>query len=457
MAGIGFKLQHLITHQKVGNSSKAYLSSALISTGPWILMALGISALAGGQLWFGSESEPSFRALVTHAFAFSQIIAGALQLGVSRLAADRLYEQDDQSLFPLWLSSSWICTLACMLWGAIGWAVFHLNAPDGLGLVLLMGLLGLLWNSSSFLSTLRDYRAILWAYLLGAAACIAYAALRQEIQLPSALWGLNFGIGLCLLLLIRRILIEFDLSTAYGWEIVQILKAYPALMAMGLFYGLGIWIDKFLFWWFPQTGLEIATGLYQFPLYDSPVFWALISVIPSYALFLLHTETDFYREYRSFYGSITQKASFREIHAYKLKMIRVVHLNAKKLLWSQGTVSGLFLCIPMINPKILGLSPNNVHIFQILVLATFLQVLFLFVNILLQYLDFLWLSAKLNGLFALLNLLLSSISILWGGVSWYGYGIFCAALICLGVAWLYLSQIMQKLEFHTFMGPKSRL
>lgn len=456
MAGIAFKLQHLISTQKVSGYSQAYLSSALIATGPWILMALGISALAGGQVWIGSDQHSDFRAMVTYAFAFSQILAGALQLAISRIAADRLFEHDDQSLFPIWLSSSVLCTLLCWIAGLFWTWVWQLSLVQGMAFTVLMGLLGLLWNSSSFLSTLRDFKAILYAYGLGAVVCIIYAWCAQLWDFE-VLWGLNLGLGLCLGLMLRRIALEFDLSPSHGWDILQALRSYPALIVMGLSYGLGIWIDKFLFWWMPQTQMNIAPHLFQCPQYDAPIFWALLSVIPSYALFLLHTETSFYKIYRNFYGSIEHKASFRELHSHKQKMRESVLLNARKLLLSQGTISALFLALPMVNPKWMGLSHSNMHIYQILILGTLLQVLFLFVNILLQYLDFTRLSALLCLGFALANGLFTWLSIEWGGLSWYGYGLFGAALLSLVLAWISLQKILDKLEYYTFMGPKSRL
>lgn len=459
MAGIGFRLQKLISQQKFSSSTRAYLASAAVSTGPWVLMAMGVTFLAGGQLWAGSDSpNREFRVLATHAFAFSQIIAGAIQLVVTRYLADRLYEEDDDALFPSWTSSSLLCALFCMPIGLLAAWNAQLSSLQMILYGLLLALLGVLWNTAGFLSTLRDYSHVLLAYTLGAATCIAMAMIAPTDQMTSwALAGLCLGIGITLTLLLLRLFAEFSLSSRGSWEILGAFRQYFWLLVMGFSYGLGIWIDKFIFWWMDATQVQILPGFFASPIYDAAVFWSLISVIPSYAIFLLHTETDFYSTYRDFFGAISHRRSYREIHQHKTKMAQVILGNARRLLISQGLITACFVLFPVLTPFHLGLGPDNLHIYQILLLSALLQVMFLFVNILLQYLDFIKYSALLTLGYCVINGLLTWVSIAIGGLSWYGYGSFAASLLCLIIAWILLSKVVDQLEYHTFMGPKSRL
>lgn len=459
MAGIGFKLQKIISEQHLQGSAGAYMASAAVSTGPWILMALGITFLAGGQLWLGSgTSNADFRVLATHAFAFSQIIAGSVQLVVTRYLADRLYEEDDDALFPVWTSSSLLCILLCVGVGFGGAKLAGLSDLNILQYSLLLGLLGLLWNSASFLSMLRDYNRVLLAYFLGALCCIGAAITRPlQNELNWILGGLCLGIGITVLLIVTRILAEFKLSARGSWEILRAFRQYFWLLLMGFSYGLGVWIDKFIFWWMDDTGFAVLPYFHNSSIYDAAVFWSLISVIPSYAVFLMHTETDFYSSYRDFFGAISHRRPYREINQHKQMMKQVIQNNVRKLFYAQGLVTTLFLVIPILFPNRFGLSPDILHIYQILLIGTMLQVFFFFLNIILQYLDFIKYSALLTLGFCLLNALFTWISIRFTDLSWYGYGYFLAALCLLTITWFVLQKLINQLEFHTFMGSKSRL
>ena len=68
---------------------------------------------------------------------------------------------------------------------------------------------------------------------------------------------------------------------------------YPSLMLIGLLYNLGIWIDKFMFWYYPDTSEQIIGPLRASVIYDLPVFMAYLSIIPGMAVFLVRIETDF--------------------------------------------------------------------------------------------------------------------------------------------------------------------
>ncbi|MFS9669432.1 exopolysaccharide Pel transporter PelG, partial [Klebsiella pneumoniae] len=76
--------------------------------------------------------------------------------------------------------------------------------------------------------------------------------------------------------------------------------AYPSLMLIGLLYNLGIWLDKFMFWYAPGTGQQVFGPLNASVIYDIPVFLAYLGIIPGMAVFLVRIETDFVEYYDAF-------------------------------------------------------------------------------------------------------------------------------------------------------------
>jgi uncharacterized membrane protein len=60
-------------------------------------------------------------------------------------------------------------------------------------------------------------------------------------------------------------------------------------------YNVGVWIDKFLFWWMPGgPHISIAGPIQAAPIYDNGIFWAFLSIIPAVTIFFIKIETDFY-------------------------------------------------------------------------------------------------------------------------------------------------------------------
>ena len=99
----------------------------------------------------------------------------------------------------------------------------------------------------------------------------------------------------------REQLIRFDFARAD--------MLYPSLMAIGLLYNLGIWVDKFMFWYFPDTSDAVIGHLQASVIYDLPVFLSYLSIIPGMAVFLVRFETDFVEWYDKFYNAVRDGGS----------------------------------------------------------------------------------------------------------------------------------------------------
>lgn len=97
-----------------------------------------------------------------------------------------------------------------------------------------------------------------------------------------------------------RVFIEFDFLGSG--------RMYRSLMLTGLFYNLGIWADKFVFWFHPVTGSTVIGALRASLVYDLPVFLAYLAIIPGMAVFLVRMETDFVEYYDKFYDAVREGA-----------------------------------------------------------------------------------------------------------------------------------------------------
>ena len=88
---------------------------------------------------------------------------------------------------------------------------------------------------------------------------------------------------------------------------------------IGFLYYIAIWSDNFIFW-FSKLGNQVQSLLYNYTSYDSSVFLAYTTILPSLAIFVLHIETSFYDKFKTFYELIMTKKSFSQIQRCKKQM-----------------------------------------------------------------------------------------------------------------------------------------
>jgi uncharacterized membrane protein len=166
--------------------------------------------------------------------------------------------------------------------------------------VLLCGI----WVATIFLSGLKMYRAILLLYALGYAITVVVALLARPFGLEGLLGG--FVLGHFVLFIGMWIMTSWHYRSkvTISYEFAQRSTCYPTLMAVGLLYNLGVWVDKFMFWTWPETSDAIIGPLRASVIYDLPVFMAYLSIIPGMAVFLVRIETDFVEYYDRFFDSV---------------------------------------------------------------------------------------------------------------------------------------------------------
>src|SRR5215831_5561838 len=101
MAGIGFRLENLVTQGSYLEAATAYASSAVITAGPWLSGVVALVVLNISTSSYLQESDHSLLfATIVSTFAASLLIVGGLQLPVTRYLADRLYLKDTASIAP---------------------------------------------------------------------------------------------------------------------------------------------------------------------------------------------------------------------------------------------------------------------------------------------------------------------------------------------------------------------
>lgn len=452
MAGIGFALRRLAERGDLMGVVQAYAHSATASTGPWLFTILCLAALTVESLPIvGSQGVTLFRAIVTYNFAFSLVFSGGLVRVITRCLADQIYERRaDQAPGMLIGGILALCLLQAPIVLAFYLFVVDLDPAVTVHGIINYFLVTGLWLVGVFLTALRVYTVISLSFVFGLALAFGLALLGGRWGgLEGMLIGFNAGLASILFLLVARTFAEYPYPTVHLFGFLRTLKPYWSLALAGFFYNVAIWIDKWVMWMAPERE-RLASGFVHNGTYDSAMFLAYLSIVPSMAVFLLHLETRFYEKYLRFYREIENHATLERIEENHRLLVGELVGGLRNLIVIQGTFS--LLCI-ILAPRILeflGVSYLQLGIFRFGVLGAFFHVLLLCLTIVLSYFELrkqvLWLTVFFmltNGLFTFYSLN--------HGFPYYGYGYFAAALLSFLIGAMVTFRELGRIPYHTFI------
>ncbi|KMM96129.1 exopolysaccharide Pel transporter PelG [Pseudomonas lundensis] len=453
MAGIGFELRKILSRDTYTATLHAYVYAGLISSGPWVLSI--VSVMLVGVLSLGLLMPEmlvrQFLITVTYLMATSLILTGGLQLFFTRFVSDRLFERKFSRILPNLVGVLLLVTLSSGGLGALLlWALF--DEPLMYRLLVLANFVTLcnLWLVIIFLSGMKAYNRILLVMLVGYALMVLSAWLLSFMGINGLLLALLIGHGALLFLYLYDILREYRADTLVAFDFLDRRQVFTSLLLTGLCYNLGIWIDKFIFWFNPATSSAVIGPMRSSVLYDLPIFLAYLAIIPGMAVFLVRIETDFAQWYDRLFRAIREGETLQHIGQIKTEMTLSIQQGLLEICKVQGlTAVLLFLFAPYLL-EWLGISSYYLPLFYIDLVGVSIQVVFMALLNVFFYLDKRAIVLKLCVMFVLLNGALTLLS-LYLGPSFFGYGFTLSLLVCVWVALQQLSTALDDLEYHTFM------
>jgi uncharacterized membrane protein len=452
MAGIGFQLKRLLRHGDLTGVLQAYGVAAIVSSGPW-MMSIGSLAILSFALrpLIGINESALFFALVTYCYALSLIVSGPLQLAVTRLSADLDYMKKRHAVAAGFVR---VLALWLPLMAVVGVLFFvlllGLKSLTGLAAALLFTILSGTWLVASYLGAIRDYSMVLWCFAVGyTVGSIAAWFLTVVLGTAGALLGFAFGQGILLLSLWAVLQREIGLNFSEPPAVWKGISRYGVLMSTGFFYNLGIWADKILHWGWGPARMQLAERVYAAPLFDQVVYLSYLTILPGMAIFLLKVETDFAFQYERFFSGITAHAPFSELHSAKQGMIAALTEGFGLMAKVQGIVSLLLLIFAADVLPIFGLGALQTGIFRVVVIGSFLLVLFLALLTVLFYLDCQWDALSCSLLFCLGNFIITYLD-LTVGEQRFGVGFTLSLVFAVGLGIYRVWQRIENLEYTTF-------
>lgn len=451
MAGIGFRLKRLIAEETYGGWLRAHLYGAVVSSGPWLLSVCTLAALA----FLSRDVVPSrdhalFRSIAVYTYTATLVTTGGLQMIVTRHLADALYLG---RVGVVMTSFRWSLAVTALVHLVIA-AAFYALAPDltlGVRLfgVALFVVVACTWVVMVFVGAAQDYASVGLAFLVGNAVSLAAAlGLGAVTGLAGYVGGFVLGQAAVLFLLEARIEREFGVADRPETSGLAAAAVRYRLLALGGFlYNAAISVDRIVFWC-SSEGVRVGTWFYG-SLYDTPIFLAYLSVVPSLAIFLVSVETEFYDRYRRYYGVVTRHGTLGQVLEAKRAMSDALGESLRRLLMVQAPVTLTLMALAREVAAVMGLEPIQVGIFRVALVGAVLHILTLFGTIILLYFDHRRAAVEVSAVFFAGNLVLTVASLLLGP-RFYGQGYLLAALAACAWTYVRVGQTFDDLEYLTF-------
>ena len=451
MAGIGFEINKLAKRDDLMGIMGAYFHAAFAIAGPWLftVVALAFTTYLYGA--YDSVELMNFRGVIVYNFSFSLALSAPVYMIMTRYLADQIHVKNVTTV-PTVLLESMVLVFLFNLGLAVFFYGFYFNMTIPLRLAGFanMFLIAGVWLLSVYLTALKDFSAVTWSYIIGMVIAVLCAEYFGDRQAAAMVTGYDVGLTVIVFMLAGRIFSEYPYHLTRDFALKPFWKKYWELALGGFFFNCALWVDKWIMWYAPEA-VQLDSKLRFFPDYDSAMFLAAMTILPTLALYVFSIETNFFHHYRRFYGNILAHASMRRIRHYHAKIMEAITEGIRNLLLLQGVVAFLVILLaPQIFEK-LHMFFVQLGIFRLGVLGSFFQVLILFATIILSYFDCRRANMWIFCFYFVCNTLFT-IFFMQKGYEYYGYGFFLASALSFLVAASTLVIHVKKLPYHAFIS-----
>ncbi|MFH1873884.1 MAG: exopolysaccharide Pel transporter PelG [Pseudomonadota bacterium] len=455
MAGIGFRLEKILSKNSYLNLLEGYAYSGVVTSGPVLFTVFSIAILSILSLGHLAVKDIIiFRTLVVYIYGISLVTSSAAQMIITRYIADRIFVKDFQALIPAFVGAICGSIIVHAVIGFIGTYFITLGFGTEIICIILFINIGVIWIAMILLSAAKEFLRIVHSFMIGSLlSIIAGYFLGKYYGLFGLAAGFTMGQVLLVVLLIVQIFTEFEYRKGLELYFLSYFRKYTALAFIATFYNAGIWADKFVFWFSKQTNEHIHGFLYASTVYDTPVFLAYLFIVPALAMVTIRIETSFYVHYKKYFLCILDEHPYFSLEERRKNIVKDLYLSLGRLIVFQGTITLIAIVIAPYIYKYVGMASMSVTVFQVVVLATFLQAMLLPLLLLMLYFDFRMDALMMSLSFFLGNLFFSLLSIQWGS-SYYGYGYLIGCAIALLVGFILFNYRLKHLLYYTFVNQR---
>ena len=350
MAGIGFELRKAIRQESVKEKVGGYLGAAFSSSGS-ILVGIVIFVLiqtAAKSQHVSQHILDNFMCYVTNTMFLSMLFTSLLTLALSRYVSNQLYLEKQEKVMPSLIGGSLLVFFLSLVIFLPIVVTSKLDALSGLFLYILFMVLCMCWLLMTYITLVRDYVQIIFAYLgalLGSGLLLIIFSYLGLMRMPTMILTLMTGFAVVDIFLFRIIYNGFARQDDSIFEYFSEIKAEPALVLIGFLMMIGMLGHFWIVWFFSDIGTKVDTFFRFGPAYDFPAIIAYFSTIPATIYFVTFFETAFSEKYQRYFKILGKNGTVEEIQEAKEGMFDVMYRGFRSLCTIQIVVCLIFITI----------------------------------------------------------------------------------------------------------------
>ncbi len=453
MAGIGFELKKLFAKKGIFNNIKAFGYASVICTGP---MLLGVILLLGMMLLCNIASAPvSSRELlicmITYTLLASITATSFFSMVVTRYTADMLYEEKKLAVLPsFWGSNAVMMAIGGTVYGIF--LIFSGASPmQQILCFIFFGELIIVWNAMSYLSAIKDYKGIFFAFLTAIAVAFVLGAVLLIFKAPvieALLFSVTVGYGVMLIWYVVLLHRYFPKSELNAFTFLKWLDEFLPLALSGLFVNLGMFSHLVIIW-FSDIGVKVHGLFYGAPYHDVPALLAFMTTLITTVNFVVSVEVNFYPKYRNHYSLYNDKGTIGDIMLAEKEMISTLKTEIFYTALKQLLCTATFIAAGGFLLDILPLGFNELMrgYFRTLCVAYGLYAIANMIMLILLYFTDYKGAMLATGVFAAGSTILTVISLFFDSV-YYGFGFLISSMIFLVVSISRLDYFTKRLPYY---------
>lgn len=437
-------------------------AAVVVTAGPWLVSVIALVIVSiGMQPVMGGPAIEDLRLTVVYAFCVAPLVAGPVGAIAARLVVGSLEERGGKLIPEIFCVASVASGLiAQVLAVAICLSLGIEPAGIAIAFVFLSSAAALLWTSFAVLAALRAYRFLISAFSVGmifSVLCILLTAQSQP-SVERMIWSFTAGIVLCVAAASARICAgrgvrNGDLSLAALLIAGEISRNWR--ICLGIFFAIsGVWVDKWVFW-FGSEGARSAAGYLHYGVYDSVMFVAHLSVIPSFAMMLMFQRGQLDGAIRLFRRTLLERPTYDRVAEAVGGLERVIWFRLMMIAFFQATCSVVLLLMAPLVADVLSFDFAQFVMLRFGVVAVFLQSLIYLSSCVLIFSNRVSFFLLTQALFFAVNIIASTACLAIVGVS--AYGVFFTSLIFAAILFPCAFAALSRYDYLTFVGENEGL
>ena len=441
---------------------RTFVTSVFIVAGPWILSVLALAVISASlEPVMGRAATEDLRLTIIYSLCVAPIAAGPIGTVAARLIRAAIDREEPEFVPEIMLSALCMAGVAAFVMALVLCGVLGIPTSEmAFAFVFLSVVTALLWICLAVLSALRAYAFLTGAFAAGLAAGLlcAFASGSTTLEVPRLIWSFTSGLAFCVALVLARLvegLPRMRGATRDGLHALVTEMRRQKYLALGTVLAMcGVWVDKWVLWAWAESERSLS-GFFHFGTYDSVMFLAHLSIIPTFAAMQILHEGTMTSATRQMRRTLNRRGTLPMVRASVEVLGHRIWNGIFAIFFVQATITATLVLIAPIVSQRMHFDFEQFLMLRVGLLAVFLHSMFYVCSAILVLCGRSRLFFLVQALFFAANALCSLGFLALLGPS--AFGIFSASLIAATVCFVFAYRSLQTYDYLVLVGENSSL